>query len=172
MSWKDYAYPGFVYGTVLMRASTDNFYFKSIQNILAKSRLYLISIGSEEEEEKFWITGREIATFYADSKGFHVLTDSPLGNLLHNTISEVDAEVFIKTYQSNKYRDIEDIVFHNGVNKRIFLEDLKKKIFKSVEEIIEYIKPISDKVTLYQIHTKQVPYYLEEINYGKVASCS
>ena len=168
MSWKDYAQVGFVFGTFLMRASNDKVYFKSISNTLSKSRLFILSIGDEEDEESFWIKGRELATLYADQKGFRVLTESPLGNLISNVIREEDAEILVKTYHSDNFRDVGNISFnHPTMNKRVFLNTLKETVFPTINDLFNYIKPLGKTITLYRMHTSPTPYYLEEIkSYG------
>lgn len=163
MIWRESAQVGLVFGTLLMRANNDKVYPKSISNTLFKNRLYLLSIGDEEDEETFWIKGRELATLYADQKGFRVLADSPLGSLILNVIKEEDAEALNK-YSSNPYRNVDDLSFHNpNMSDRLFLNTLKETVFPTMDALFDFVKPLGKAITMYRIHTSPIPYYLEEV---------
>ena len=152
---------GYCFGTILMRSSFEDRYYDSIEKSIKKQRLFLVSVGENEEEEEFWIRGRELFTVYATPKGFSVLQDSPLEKELEDKLSDEDFSDYHHIFGSGSH--------YGGDHYTDFLPHQKyrnlRTQFTSLQDIITSIKSLEDSITIYAIHTKSRPYYLEEIEH-------
>ena len=150
---------GYCFGTILMRSSKEDVYYTSIDKELKKTRFYLVSLGDEEEEEPFWITGREIITLYATPMGFSIIQGSQLEKDIMSKISDSDYSTFHHVfgdgarYGGDHYRDLSSNPIYRN----------PKDHFVSLDDVVNTIKPLGKNITVYFIQTKTIPYYLEEV---------
>ncbi len=161
---------GFCFGTILMRSATEDVYYNSISYSVSKNHFYLVSIGDQIEEEKFWIKGRELFTLYTNTQGFQVLSNSQLEKDMEDKLSEEDYSNFhhIFGYGSNYGNHFRDITKGYPFSQVKILP----KLYPLLDDCINTIKSFGKEITVYSIQTKSKPYYLEEIkHYGISTSC-
>ena len=147
---------GFCFGTVLMRSAVEEVYYNSLLKSLTKNHFYLVSIGDNIEEEKFWIKGRELFTLYTNIQGFQILTNSMLEEELLDRVKEEDMETIKRFFDSGR-----------PLNKEYPFYQVKTipTLFHSLDDCINALKPLNKEITIYSIQTKNKPYYLEEIRH-------
>ena len=155
--------PGFCFGTILMRSAQEGFYYKSIKDILKKRRFYLVTVGNEEDEETFYIRGRELFTLYAVPQGFQVLNGSSLERMIQEQMSEEDSASFhqvfgCSNFYSSHYRDLTI-----GVPYR-YIKEIPG-VYRSLQLCVDSVKPLGKEIRIYFINTAVNPYRLEEIIY-------
>ena len=155
-SEKDNLNLGFCFGTVLMRGVVGDVYFTSLFPQLSKSHFYMVSVGNEEDEENFWIKGRELLTLYTIPQGFRVLSNSSLEMELADKISAEDYSNFQNLFRSQ--RDLRKDYPFLQVRKL-------PSFYPSLDECIKALKFLGKEITIYSIQTKTKPYYLEEIRH-------
>lgn len=157
--------PGFCFGTILMRSSHEGFYYNSIKEILKKRRFYLVTVGDEEDEETFFIKGRELFTLYFVPQGYQILRGSDLERVIQEQMDEDDSSNFhqvfgCSNFYSTHFRDLTIGVPYRYINEI-------PNTFTSLQECVESIKPLGKEIRIYCLHTSNKPYSLEEIiHYG------
>lgn len=154
---------GFCFGTILMRSSDEFIYYDSIRDILKKKRFYLVTVGDEEDEETFFLQGRELFTLYAVPQGFQIMEGSNLEKMIEEQMDVEELDIFHQVFgcynfHTNHYRDLT-----TGVNYR-FIGELPN-VFSSLQSCLESIKPLGKDIRIYSINTLVRPYSLKEILY-------
>lgn len=160
MTWeKDKHYFPY-FSTGLMRASSDDVYFPSIESILHKYRFYMLSLG-DDTVESYWQIGTEFLTVYADNLGFRVLPNSKLENDLGNLISDRDwGLLYAKYMHSSLYSDIRWSGDLGALRKELIKTSVQKTFSDYVQKISE-ITSIS--VSIFRVHSEVEKVYLEKI---------